>query len=443
MSNYPLPPAFIERIKADPFLDSQLLDALDSTVPISIRFNRHKAPNMILDKPISWCPLAKYLDERPSFTLDPLFHAGKYYPQEAGSMMLDQVLRQLELPDEPVVLDLCAAPGGKSTLIADFLDEKGLLVANEVIQSRSQILKENLTKWGSTNTIVTNNDPADFKRLPHFFDLIVVDAPCSGEGMFRKDHLARNEWSPEHVDFCASRQKRILSDVWDSLAPSGFLIYSTCTFNTKENESIVAWLKENNAIDLVQLNYSPYKTGRDQIGAYALPSEQQTEGFYIVALQKSNSGKRIKRPKLKKVALSRTKDSSPFMSYFNDPAFEIWNWNDRHFALPSQHIETFKIIQEQLKIVKFGTEVGALFKGKLLPDQALAFCPHLLIYKERIELTLDQALHYLKGETFDLPATKGIYLVCYQNLPLGWIKHLGNRFNNLYPSHWRIRMRLD
>lgn len=242
-NSHPFPEAFKQRVENDPFLGTPLLEALNQTAPVSVRLHplKQKAALTFSEK-IAWCEHAFYLKERPSFTLDPLFHAGCYYPQEAGSMVLDTVLKQLDLPSEPSILDLCAAPGGKSTLIASFLNNNGLLVSNEVIQARARILTENTTKWGYTNTVVTNNDPKDFERLNEFFDVIVVDAPCSGEGMFRKDLKARDEWSEENVQICSSRQKRIVMDVWDSLKPGGFLIYSTCTFNSAENEDTISWL---------------------------------------------------------------------------------------------------------------------------------------------------------------------------------------------------------
>ena len=230
MTTIALPKDFVLRVQNDSFLGQELLDALETEQPISIRYNSSKKQAIDQDAAaIPWSKNGVYLKERPSYTLDPLFHAGCYYPQEAGSQFLDAILRQIELPLHPVVLDLCAAPGGKSTLIADFLNGRGLLVANEVIQNRSKILKENLVKWGATNTVVSNNDPAQFSGLTNVFDCIVVDAPCSGEGMFRKDHQARNEWSENNVELCVGRQRRIVMDVWDSLKEDGFLIYSTCS----------------------------------------------------------------------------------------------------------------------------------------------------------------------------------------------------------------------
>lgn len=443
MMDFDLPEAFVNRVKNDPFLGENLLSALQGEAPTSLRFNPSKA--FVSGeglKPVTWCKNAFYLAERPVFTLDPHFHAGAYYPQEAGSMMLDKVLRQLDLTEESVILDLCAAPGGKSTLIASYLNGKGLLVSNEVIHSRASILKENLCKWGFTNTIVTSNDPADFSRLPGLFDVVLIDAPCSGEGMFRKDKAARSEWSEDHVALCASRQKRIVLDVWESLKPGGILIYATCTFNTQENEQNVEWICKETGATIEKLDFSPFKTDRNAFGAYALPSEVDTEGFYIAVMRKSDEAAVSKAPKIKQSTVQRVKDESAFDGYVQPGNHTICQWNDIYFALPILHYESALLLQQQLKIVKFGTELGSFMKGKLIPDTALALNPALLAYLHRIELDKNQALHYLKGEVFALPAEKKLYLVTFEGQPLGWINHLGNRFNNLYPTHWRIRMKI-
>ena len=238
-----LPQAFIERTR-------QLLgetqyplfeEALQTEVPVSIRPNATKCAKEVEGEPIPWASSGVYLKNRPTFTFDPLFHAGCYYVQEASSMFVERVL-QAYVKEPVVMLDLCAAPGGKSTLCRSVLPEGSLLIANEVMRNRSQILAENLIKWGHPEVIVTNNDPADFTDLTHLFDVILTDVPCSGEGMFRKDQVAVDEWSLENVDVCWKRQRRILTDIWPALKPGGLLIYSTCTFNREEDEDNVAWI---------------------------------------------------------------------------------------------------------------------------------------------------------------------------------------------------------
>lgn len=445
MKKVELPKAFVERVSKDPFLGDSLLQALETEQPIAIRINSSKGSSVFTGlEAIPWSQNGFYLKERPVFTLDPHFHGGRYYPQEAGSQFIDSILRQLNLPEEPVILDLCAAPGGKSTLIADFLQGKGLLLANEVIQNRSKILKENLTKWGANNSLVSNNDPADFDGLKSVFDCILIDAPCSGEGMFRKDPDARSEWSEESVNLCASRQKRIVMDVWDSLKPEGFLIYSTCTFNTRENEDNVRWILEQTDSQIHTINLSFAKPGRDGIGFYALPSELKTEGFYVVVIQKLGEERAQKNKNRKKSTLTRLKRETWYSEWIGDSGADLVQWNNYVFAIPEGSCELVEMLHSQLRIIKMGTELGEISRKGLIPNEALVFDPGILSGKiPDISLTREQALHYLKGETFSLEGKQGFNTVSFEGTKLGWIKHLGNRFNNLFPKEWRIRMRID
>ena len=241
---------------------------------------------------VPWSSEGFYLDERLTFTFDPLFHAGCYYVQEASSMFVEQVLRQY-VTGPVKMLDLCAAPGGKSTHARSVLPEGSLLVANEVIRNRSQILAENLTKWGHPDVVVTNNDPADFSALPSFFDVILTDVPCSGEGMFRKDSVAVEEWSPENVEICWQRQRRIIADVWPSLKPGGILIYSTCTYNTKEDEENVRWIQqefgaESLAVDIrEEWNITGNLLCGESASVYHFfPHKTKGEGFFLSVLRK-------------------------------------------------------------------------------------------------------------------------------------------------------------
>ena len=439
-----LPEDFKKRVENDAFLGVELLSALETNSPISIRRNplKTKAELPIL-KAIPWCENAFYLTERPFFTKDPLFHAGTYYPQEAGSMFLETVLNQLDLPENPFVLDLCAAPGGKSTLIASFLKNEGLLVSNEVIQTRAKILKENMTKWGVLNSIVTNNDPADFQRVPDFFDLIVVDAPCSGEGMFRKDHASRNEWSQSNVDLCAARQKRIVMDVWESLQPGGHLVYSTCTFNTQENEENIAWLLKETSATIVEIETKHFKKGRNNVGLYALPSLVDTEGFFICVLQKQGNRNQLKLKLNKKAEVTAIKDIALLEEFTHFEDVKALQWTNYSFAVPAEFTEEIIYLQNQMRVIKMGTELGEIAKKGLIPHEALVLNPKLLRKDlPRINLNLDQALAYLHGDTFSIEGKHGFNVMQFQNEPLGWIKHIGNRFNNLYPKEWRIRMKI-
>jgi 16S rRNA C967 or C1407 C5-methylase (RsmB/RsmF family)/NOL1/NOP2/fmu family ribosome biogenesis protein len=442
ISNFPT--SFKKRVLNDEFLGEKLLIALNSTAPTSIRFNPTKIiKNECIENQISWCNSAYFLEKRPVFTLDPLFHAGTYYPQEAGSMILDKILQQLNLPEQPIVLDLCAAPGGKSTLIASFLKHKGLLISNEIINNRSKILKENLTKWGFTNTLVSNNDPKDFSRLPNFFDCIVVDAPCSGEGMFRKDIKSRQEWSEENVELCAGRQKKIVKDVWESLKPGGKLIYSTCTFNTQENEDNVEWFKQNLDCEIVTLDYSPFTSDRMNFGAYALPNQIQAEGFYIAVIQKNARDFKLKKFKCNTQEIKLVKDYSFLSNFVRLENIKILVWNSIYFAVPELYVNDVIELHEKLRLNKMGTELGTVIRGELIPDVGLALDVKLCNYPEKIDLNKELALKYLKGETFDIESSKAYKLITFEGINLAWMKHLGNRFNNLYPKEWRIRMNIE
>jgi len=437
----PFPSAFEACVKKDLFLGQHLLTALDAQAPVSLRFHPlKKRSDLEVIEEIQWCENGVYLKERPSFTLDPLFHAGAYYPQEAGSMVLHSLLKQLDLPLATKVLDLCAAPGGKSTLIASFLGGEGLLVSNEVIQARSRILKENMSKWGYKNSVVTSNDPKDFQRLPQFFDLIVVDAPCSGEGMFRKDEKAREEWSEDNVQLCYGRQKRILADVWDALVPGGYLIYSTCTFNTNENEENVEWMMEELGAELIQMELAqPIATGRNGIGNYCLPGRTETEGFFVAVVQKGDE--KLQRQRYTRKAEFRLqKELLDIPVYADLSETTVLNWNEKLLALPKAMEENMLHVQAQMRLQKMGTTIGDVSRKGILPNEELALNPQLCIYKERIDLERQQALNYLHGDTFPLAGTQGYRLITFENEPMGWIKHLGNRFNNLYPKEWRIRM---
>lgn len=440
-----LPTAFIGRIKSDSFWDDKLLSALDDSSPISIRLNPNKTkPLYPLDRSVSWCEGAYYLPKRPVYTLDPLFHSGCYYPQEAGSMFIQSILQQIEVSKSSIILDLCAAPGGKSTLLNSFLDEQGFLVSNEIIPTRNVILRENLSKWGCANVVVTGNQPIHFQRIPSFFDLVLVDAPCSGEGMFRKDPDSRKEWSMDNVDMCESRQKDIVSDVWDALKEHGYLIYSTCTLNQQENEDNVNWICENLNAEIISLNIPTGAiSGRGNVGCYFAPGSTQSEGFYCAVLRKKStiaSGKKI-RSRLKVLPNQIFQKFDSLVKKDDLVAIEYKNGVS---VFQKSHLTTVETLDFFMNCTKIGVAIGTIFPNKIEPNHELALSKIRHADIPTIELTKEMALHYLKGETFPISSVhKGYYLMTYQNEPLGWINHLGNRFNNLYPKEWRIRMKID
>jgi len=446
-----LPAEFILRTKKllgndwDSFLSS-----LETESPVSIRLNPNK--NLNEDIPtidiVPWCCYGMYLEKRPQFTFDPLFHAGCYYVQEASSMFVGQVLKQY-VDDDVKVLDLCAAPGGKSTLISDCISKDSLLVSNEVIRSRANILAENMAKWGKANVVVTNNDPSRFSKLEGYFDIIVVDAPCSGEGMFRKDRDAMNEWSVENVKLCKERQQRILADVWPALKPGGLLVYSTCTYNLEENEENVRWIKEELGAENLVVNIEPEwgicPSFADDVTAYRFfPHKVRGEGFFLSVLKKNVDEdikpayiKRGKNGKPDKVTLE-----SKYKNYILDKAeFTFYPLRDNWCAFPEVLANDLTMLQSVLNIVSAGIDMGTL-KGKdFIPDQGLAIsqCLNREIF-HTCDIDWKTAINYLRKEPLALEdQPKGIILLTYRNIPLGFVKNIGNRANNLYPQEWRIR----
>lgn len=445
----PLPDEFVHALKLATTTDGDaLIRALDDEAPVSIRVNPRKKNEWGSPKPVPWCADGYYLPERPVFTRDPIFHAGGYYVQEASSMFLEQILKHAQL-ETACALDLCAAPGGKSTQLASLMGDAGLLVCNEAIRNRCGMLLENLTKWGHGNTIITHNDPADFNRLPGFFDLVMVDAPCSGEGMFRKDPEAREHWSRSHVVHCAQRQARILEAVWPALKSEGMLIYSTCTFNETENERQLLALQQHHDFDSVRIPIDPQwhivETRVNGIYGYRFfPGLVQGEGFFVSVLRKTDAaltphmtgGGKNSNPRFnpaKKIQMPWLEDSFPC---------EWLSFRDQVVVVPQNRIREIEMIASCLTVLRTGTHVGMIKQNKIVPEHDLAMSVHVSSSIPRIELDHEQALQYLRKEGLDhLPGSKGFHLVTYLQQPLGWVNHLGNRFNNLYPSEWRIRLR--
>ena len=453
----------------------ELVTSLESEQSVSIRLNPLKPFAFRSgEHAVPWCTSGFYLEERPTFTFDPLFHAGCYYVQEASSMFVEQALKQY-MGEEPVVmLDLCAAPGGKSTHIRSLLPDNSLLIANEVIRNRSQILAENLTKWGHPDVVVTNSDPSDFTPLEDFFDVILTDVPCSGEGMFRKDPVAISEWSPENVEICRQRQRRIIADIWPCLKPGGILIYSTCTYNTKENEENIRWIRDEFGAEVLPLDVAEeWNITGNLLGGegeslkgfpvyHFLPHKTKGEGFFLAALRKPEveeeenvvfSFSKVKAAK-KKDKKGGAVTSSP-VSKENRTLAGSWlnSENAERYALlaeekevkafPQQYMDELAAMKQYLKVVQAGVLIGEV-KGKdLSPAHALAMSASLLRQDafDTEEVSYEQAIAYLRKEAIALSETapRGYVLLTYRNIPLGFVKNIGNRANNLYPQEWRIR----
>lgn len=458
--NTHLPPIFLESLEGLPGFDRTAFETVHQSGEqlTSIRLNQCKINsisklsfigNIVADK-VQWNANGYYLSQRPSFTLDPVFHAGAYYVQEASSMFLEQALQQTIDLSQPIkVLDLCAAPGGKSTLLQSLISEKSLLVSNEVIKTRVNILAENITKWGAANVIVTNNDPKDFQRLQNYFDVIVVDAPCSGSGLFRKDAAAIEEWSPQNVTMCSQRQQRILADVLSALKEGGSLIYSTCSYSESEDEAIADWLVNEGGLLSTLINIQPewniIETRSPQHNAYGYrfyPDKVKGEGFFIASFSKGEK----KAPewgttkyKTKSVRLV-AKEIDIVKPYLKDAAdFFFIKQKEDVIALPVHLENDLATIQFSLYIKKAGVKLGSIIRNELIPDHELALSTIINENLPTIEVDREMALQYLRRQEIKIDTSlKGWALLTHQQLPLGWIKVLPNRINNYYPKDWRI-----
>lgn len=435
-------------------LYEKLHAALDQEPPVSLRLNPFKTINgetevCNVDEGVAWSDNGYYLSGRPNFTFDPLFHAGAYYVQEASSMFVAWIVKQL-IHSPITMLDLCAAPGGKSTALRSVLPQGSLLFCNEPITQRASILAENVQKFGHPDMVVTSNFASDYRKSGLQFDAILADVPCSGEGMFRKDAGAIAEWSETNVEHCWRLQREIIADIWPCLKPGGLLIYSTCTFNDKENERNVEWIaQELGAIpDLPSIPSEWNITrsiGSDLPACRFIPGVSKGEGLFLCVLRKSLEDdiaheEKRKRPQ-KSIAQKNKLPETP--QWLNaDLAFDTRQINGNIHAIPSQWISLLDKACTALRIVHAGVAL-ATPKGKdLVPHPALAhsialntnaFC--------KCELDYDSAIAFLRREAITLtPETpRGYVLVTYQGMPLGFVKNIGNRANNLYPQEWRIK----
>lgn len=427
-------------------------NAIDRAPAISLRINSQKfKPTNTTFERIPWCETGLFLDERPSYTLDPIFHSGAYYVQEASSMFLEQAFRQIKHDKNLIVLDLSAAPGGKSTHLLSLLDRSDLLVANEVIRSRVSVLDENLRKWGHQNVVVCNNDPADFCRLEGMFDVILVDAPCSGEGLFRRDASAIQQWSVDNTKLCTTRQRRILADIWPALKNGGYLIYSTCTFNPSENEENLKWLALNNELESIRIPLQESwqideLEANGLFGYRFLPHKVKGEGFFLTLIRKKKGADSFHFAKKRKSKLERMpKQFAEIRNWLITPDSEFLLKNEFLIAFPEDKINVLNTLADWLRIISFGLPVAQFKKNDLLPEHTFALSvdrnPEIF---ETIELGLQEALQYQKKEEIKLTnPSKGWLLVTFQNIPLGFVKNLGNRANNYFPKEWRIRMALQ
>lgn len=410
-----LPEEFIKETECLDGIDMEaFLTAMEESPAVSIKLNRRKTSNPVITgysrmEQVMWCRNGYYLEERPKFTLNPLLHAGVFYVQDASSMIYETIVVSLmernELPSCPTVLDLCAAPGGKTTSMINALPDGSTVVANEVMPQRVRILSENLEKWGYPDIIVTNSPTSKFRSIPEGFDLVAVDAPCSGEGMMRKDEEAVRQWSPRLVEQCSALQREILSDAVGTLRPGGVLIYSTCTFNRKENEENAEWLVSRFGLEPIDLEI-PQEAGighqiQSDIPALRfMPHITRGEGLFVTVMRKPG----------------------------DSPAVSV--------------SKTLSSVRKKARVVLDGLPLTTL-KGKVeIPasESVLSTSFNRSIYPEH-DLDTETALSYLRHEAIILPPNvpRGYIVVTYKGYPLGLVKNIGSRANNLYPSKWRIR----
>lgn len=396
---------------------------------------------------IPWCTNGYYLSERPSFTFDPFLHAGAYYVQEASSMFIGYALEKATAGQSSLkALDLCAAPGGKTTLLAS-AQNISLLVSNELIRTRVPVLYENVVKWGMPHVFVSQQDPRDFQRLPGFFDVMLVDAPCSGSGLFRRDADAINEWSLQNVALCSQRQQRILADALPALKEDGLLIYSTCSYSREEDESILDWLISDCAMETVKVDlpaeWGIVETMSDAHNAYGYrfyPDKLRGEGFFMACLRKRKTADSVSSKNVKP-DFSTAADRKILSEWVSTPdRFAFIIKQDAHLAVPMELLEDYAILSGSLSLRKSGTRIGNLIRGKLNPDHELAMSTILHPDIPMVPVDYADAIRYLRKENF-IPETapQGWLLIDYENLPLGFVKSMPNRANNYYPSDWRIR----
>lgn len=457
-----LPPALLYALKDAPGFDLASFVAVHKRGDRvnAIRINPLKRPDpdgedplsdLPLASPVPWSEGAYYLRERPAFFLDPLWHGGAYYVQDPSSMSIGFAIQHAAPPGPLRILDLCAAPGGKSTQLASVMPAGSLLVANEVIGSRTAVLEENLVKWGAPGVMITRNDPRDFGGLDEFFDVILIDAPCSGSGLFRKDPAAAAEWSPDLVELCSRRQQRITADVMGSLKPGGLLIYSTCSYSPLENEAIAAFLTSRFPLEPLGIPFDPAwgivesSDGRGQ-GYRFYPDKLEGEGFFLSLFQKKGTPgeRRPRKPSSRHRGVfspldkQRMKILAPWVK--RPEAYVAGEWNGQLVLVTEAVHDALDTLSGQLRMVRAGCAAGKIVRDQFIPEHALAMSAWAGTDVPRIALSREEAISYLRKDPFMLPDDlRGWMMVTYQGVGLGWVKGVGGRVNNYYPTAWRIR----
>lgn len=441
-----LPEEFINNItRLFPSESEAMLQAISETSPsVSVRANTARGAMVSQGQvTVPWCEVGFYCDERPQFTFDPQWHSGMYYVQDASSMFIHHVIQSLV--KEPVrYLDLCAAPGGKTTAAMQALPQGSLVVANEIVVSRARVLADNVSRWGNPYNAVTCCAPRELGRLKHSFDVIATDVPCSGEGMFRKDDEAVGQWSPTLVEQCAERQRSIIADVWTALRPGGLLIYSTCTYNVEENERMVEHIIEEYGAQPVAVPIDaswPIHTGvNTELPCYRfLPHLTRGEGLFMAVLRKP-ADEPHNPAKLKKQQVARRTDAPRTIKQWlvNEKDFQVTIAGDTVTAVPREYASFIDLLAG-CNLMQAGVSMGTIKGKNCVPAHALALSSALDASAfPRVELDYATAISYLRGEAIVVDAPRGYVIVSFNGAPLGWVNNLGNRANNMYPKPQRI-----
>ena len=429
---------------------ARLFAALDTEPEVSIRLNPMKPAETFDGESVGWSEHGRYLGVRPQFTLDPHLHGGVYYVQEASSQFVGYLLKGLDLRGCRV-LDMCAAPGGKSTIYSTLVGREGLVVANDISRSRALALADNVQRWGMGNVVVTNNEPQHISAFKHWFDVVAVDAPCSGEGMFRKMEEARTEWSPSAPEQCAERQREILSEAWQALRPGGTLIYSTCTFNPTEDEGIVEWLmaeygSELEAVGGIDVDeewgITTCRIGKFQCFHF-YPHKARGEGFFAAVARKKESVVRRQSPKPRRklFSLPAKNDIQELERWVDDASnISFRQIGDTMYGYHRSVVDDVVALSEVLSVIYSGVCMGQIFKRKLRPEHALALFVGMNDKAvPSVEVSEADALDYLRRQ--DISASQfeeGINRVMYRGVAIGFVKRIGARCNNMYPKDLRI-----
>ena len=449
-----LPIAFTERMRKQLGAEEaeRLFVALDSVSPVAVRLNPAKCGDEGVwsdGEAIGWSRYGRKLKERPSFTLDTAFHAGAYYVQESASQFIDYIIAGEELQGKRI-LDMCSAPGGKTTIYSTAVGVDGLVVANEYVRSRANVLADNIRKWGMGNVLVTNNAPEHLAQFEGWFDLVAVDAPCSGEGMFRKEEVAREDWSEEAVRMCAARQLSIVREAWQSLKDGGLFIYSTCTFNDEEDEGLLrAFIEEAGDVfepsQWVEID-DEWGIVRGEVGAFQtfrfFPHKSDSEGLFVAVARKAEPTTqhtpKARKKIMQEVDKNSRKELSRWLKEADNHTFAVVA--DTIYAYRAEQFKSVQALSEGLTAIYSGVAMGQIFKGKLKPDWALS----QYVGFERNAVNVEEAdearaLDYLRKRDISVgDMVEGINLVTHKGRALGFAKRVGARCNNLYPNSLKI-----